>query len=106
MIPVEDGNTSLGLILRNCARPLQTFLQARIPAAPVAQLALPELTITARTWPWLLASELRPTSTGAAVTRFLVKSAAALVGRSARMSARSEERRVGKECRCRGSPRT
>src|SRR5207247_10359660 len=79
----------MGLMLSSCASSLQTFSQARIPAAPVAQLALPELTMTARTWPWLLTSEPRPTSMGAAVTRFLVKSAAALVGRSARMSARS-----------------
>src|ERR1700751_202499 len=89
MIPVEDGKTSAGLTLRYRASSLQTFLQATIPATPVAQFALPEFTMTARTFPRDLLNEARPTSTGAAAIRFFVKSAAAFACRSATISARS-----------------
>ncbi len=67
----------------------QTCWQAWIPALPVAQLALPEFTITARTRPRLAASDARPTSRGAATTRFLVNTAAAVVPGQASTSARS-----------------
>src|ERR1039457_2163164 len=49
-----------------------------MPARPVAQLALPEFTTTARTRPPVETSAARPTSTGAATTRFLVNNAAAV----------------------------
>src|SRR5450755_2668143 len=49
-----------------------------MPARPVAQLALPEFTTTARTRPPLERNAARPTSTGAATTRFFVNNAAAL----------------------------
>ena len=48
-----------------------------MPARPVAQLALPEFTTTARTHPPVESSAARPTSTGAATTRFFVNNAAA-----------------------------
>ena len=89
IIPVDEGNTSQGLTLNRRAASAQTILQAPIPSEPVAQFALPEFTITARTRPRLLVSEARPTSTGAATTRFFVNSAAAVVRRSATISARS-----------------
>ena len=49
-----------------------------MPALPVAQLALPEFTTTARTRPPVESNDARPTSTGAATTRFFVNNAAAL----------------------------
>ena len=49
-----------------------------MPALPVAQLALPEFTTTARTRPPVERNAARPTSTGAATTRFFVNNAAAL----------------------------
>jgi len=49
-----------------------------MPARPVAQLAFPELTTTARTRPPVESNDARPTSTGAATTRFVVNNAAAL----------------------------
>ncbi len=81
IIPVDEGNTSQGLTPNRRAVSRQTALQARVPSGPVAQFALPEFTITARTWPLLLVSEARPTSTGAAATRFFVNSAAPVVVR-------------------------
>src|SRR6267143_6750766 len=49
-----------------------------MPAPPVAQLALPEFTTTARTRPPVASNAARPTSTGAATTRFFVNNAAAV----------------------------
>src|SRR5208282_904930 len=49
-----------------------------MPARPVAQLALPEFTTTALTRPPVASNDARPTSTGAATTRFFVNNAAAL----------------------------
>src|SRR5258708_33324696 len=49
-----------------------------MPARPVAQLALPEFTTTARTRPPVESNDARPTSTGAATTRFFVNNAAAV----------------------------
>src|SRR5258708_37818198 len=51
IMPVEEGNTSYGLALSNWAVSEQIRLQSRTPAAPVAQFAVPEFTITARTRP-------------------------------------------------------
>ena len=59
------------------------------PGLPVAQLALPEFTITARIPPRLAANDARPTSRGAATTRFLVNNAAAVVPGQASTRARS-----------------
>src|ERR1039458_3574584 len=60
-----------------------------MPARPVAQLALPEFTTTARTRPPVETSAARPTSTGAATTRFLVNNAAAVAPPAAATRARS-----------------
>src|SRR5271155_184139 len=60
-----------------------------MPARPVAQLAFPEFTITARTRPPVESNDARPTSTGAATTRFVVNNAAALAPAEASARARS-----------------
>src|SRR5258708_5380744 len=60
-----------------------------MPALRVAQLALPEFTTTARTRPPVDSSDARPTSTGAATTRFFVNNAAAVAPSAASTSARS-----------------
>src|ERR1035441_7669650 len=60
-----------------------------MPAFPVAQLALPEFTTTARTRPPVERNAARPTTTGAATTRFLVNSAAAVAPPAVSTSARS-----------------
>src|ERR1700678_3921670 len=60
-----------------------------MPARPVAQLAFPEFTMTARTRPPAESNDARPTSTGAAMTRFFVNKAAALAPLVASASARS-----------------
>src|ERR1700733_353717 len=60
-----------------------------MPRRPVAQLAFPELTTTARTRPPAETSARRPISTGAATTRFCVNRAAALAPSTASASARS-----------------
>src|ERR1039458_7169963 len=60
-----------------------------MPAGPVAQLALPEFTTTARTRPPVERNAARPTTTGAATNRFLVNSAAALAPPAVRTSARA-----------------
>src|ERR1039457_1098130 len=49
-----------------------------MPARPVAQLAFPEFTRTARMRPPVENNAARPTATGAATTRFLVNKAAAV----------------------------
>ena len=89
MIPVEDGKTSTGLRFKRLAVSAHTFQQSRIPRRPVAQLAFPEFTITARTRLLLFACDTRPTSTGAATIKFLVNNAAAVVFGSATISAKS-----------------
>src|ERR1700688_170970 len=60
-----------------------------MPARPVAQLALPEFTTTARTRPPVASNAARPTSTGAATTRLVVNKAAADVPSPASAKARS-----------------
>jgi hypothetical protein len=89
MMPVDEGNTVADGVPNKTASWLQARWHACRPALPVAQLALPELTITARTRPRLAAKDVRPTTTGAATTRFLVNTAAALVPGQASTSARS-----------------
>src|SRR5438552_12466934 len=89
MIPVEEGNTSEARTLSRRAAWAHRDLQSRMPAFPVAQLAFPELTRTARTRPRVLANAARPTSTGAATTRFCVNRAAPRVSAPARISAMS-----------------
>src|SRR6185312_9032873 len=89
IIPVDDGTTCRTATPRIFAVSWQTWQHAFIPASPVAQFAFPAFTRTARTRPRDAASVLRPTSTGAATRRFLVKSAAAQVPSAASMRARS-----------------
>src|SRR5581483_9880469 len=79
IIPVDEGNTWFDFTLRARATARQICSQSARPEGPVAQLALPELTITARTRPRLERKDARPTCTGAAATRFVVKTAAAVV---------------------------
>ena len=89
IIPVEDGKISLARSFRSVASPAQTSWQLLIPTVPVAQLALPEFTITARMRPRVEANAARPISRGAATTRFFVNTAAALVPAQASTRARS-----------------
>src|SRR4051812_16620594 len=51
IMPVEEENISSEDTPKNCAALAHTWRQAAIPGFPVAQLALPELTTTARTLP-------------------------------------------------------
>src|SRR5271170_5664905 len=87
MTPVEDGTTS------SCAHPSSRATSAhdsrasRIPASPVKLLAHPEFATTACKRPDLTRSAV--TYTGAAFTRFALKTAAAGTGRSAAMIPRS-----------------
>src|ERR1700751_273973 len=78
MIPVEEGKTSSAGTPRTFAASRQTHSHPVMPERPVAQFALPELTMTARTRPRVLANDARPTVTGAATTRFVVNNAAAV----------------------------
>src|ERR1700680_2785650 len=89
IMPVEDGKTSSAAMPSTLAVSVQIRLQARKPSFPVAQLAFPELTMTARTRHLDAASDERPTTTGAATTRFCVKTAAAVVPTQASANARS-----------------
>ena len=89
MIPVEEGKTSAGRIPSSSATCWQTCLHALRPCFPVAQFAFPELTMTARIRPLTFDKCALPTSTGAATTRFLVNSAAAVDPGAASTSARS-----------------
>src|SRR5208283_1873025 len=89
IIPVEEGKISPAETPSNLPASRHTFSQARRPARPVAQLALPEFTTIARIRPLPDCTAARPTSTGAATTRFVVNSAAALAPPLASASARS-----------------
>ena len=82
MTPVEASSTWLAGILSSAAARLAQSRAACIPWAPVAQLALPAFTTMA--WAvWRLARRCRSdTSTGAALTRFAVNSAATRAGTS------------------------
>ena len=75
--PVEDGSTWCWRQPSSLAARLQIASQAERPCLPVAQFALPELTMMART---LAADFLRfraPMMSGAAFTRLLVNNTAA-----------------------------
>src|SRR5258708_9355210 len=52
MIPVEEGKTRKAAVFNFLATSWQTVLAARRPGFPVAQLALPALTIKARAFPF------------------------------------------------------
>src|SRR6267142_6664966 len=87
--PVEQTNNSCGVQPSRFAASATVRSAAAWPAAPVAQLALPAFTTTARMRPFdarLFSLEIR---TGAATTRFCVKTAAADAGTSLEMMARS-----------------
>ncbi len=89
MMPVEEGKTSAGAQAKVAAAAAQVVSQAAMPAAPVAQLALPALTRTVRIRPPPVVRCLRPTVTGAATSWLLVNIAAALAPLGATATARS-----------------
>ncbi len=68
MMPVEDGKISCGSQPRRKAKVSQLVRALWRPSGPVAQLALPAFTITARMLPPVLCMCSRPTMTGAATT--------------------------------------
>jgi hypothetical protein len=80
MMPVELGMISSKTQPMASARATQERWQASMPGAPVAQLALPALTRTARTWLPVAARWERPTVMGAATSWLLVNMAAAGAG--------------------------
>src|SRR6266478_4216665 len=87
--PVEQTNNSAGV--SNMRRAASSFVRSATvsPEAPVAQLALPALTTTARMRPLDSRRFFFERVTGAATTRFCVKTAAADAGTSLDISARS-----------------
>src|SRR5271163_432225 len=89
MMPVEEGKTVSGVQLKLSAAATQVAMQASMPAAPVAQLALPALTRTVETRPPVAAMCLRPTVTGAATSWLVVNIAAAVAPLGANATARS-----------------
>lgn len=89
MIPVDEGKISAGGAPNRFPASRHTRSQAWMPTRPVAQFALPEFTTTARTRPPVKRNEARPTSKGAATTRFCVNNAAALAPPATSASARS-----------------
>ena len=89
MTPVEQTATSSGRQRRWRAASSTVLTEAAYPTVPVAQLALPALTMTARMRPFEAFKWALETTTGAATTRFCVKTAAAEAGTSLERSARS-----------------
>src|SRR5208283_2823935 len=89
MTPVEHTRTSWGWQKRRRAVSSTVFSEAARPAGPVAQLALPAFTMTARIRPFEARKFSLETTTGGATTRFCVKTAAAEAGTSLESSARS-----------------
>src|SRR5215469_4936317 len=89
MTPVEQTKTSLGWQCRRRAVSSTVRTEAAYPCSPVAQLALPAFTITARMRPFDARRFALETVTGAAMTRFFVKTAAAEAGTSLESIARS-----------------
>src|SRR5579863_4410142 len=89
MIPVEQTSTWSGLHLSSRATAAAVARDAARPAAPVAQLALPELQPMARAFSRDLARCCCEMITGAAFTWFVVKTAAATASEPEVMSARS-----------------
>src|SRR5262245_10612331 len=88
MTPVEQTNSSCAWkpILRAASSLVRW--EAASPGSPVEQLALPAFTTTARMRPLEAARFRLERTTGAATTRFCVKTAAAEAGASLEMSAR------------------
>ena len=73
IMPVEEREYLVGRYAQEL-RSLGAYRRkVAIPGFPVAQLALPELTTTARTLPLDFASDSRATVSGAATMRFLGK---------------------------------
>src|SRR5712671_5901710 len=89
MTPVEQTKTSSGLQARRLAVSATVRCAAACPAAPVAQLALPAFTTTARMRPFDARRCSLEMRTGAATTRFCVNTAAAEAGASLERIARS-----------------
>src|SRR5271169_5419213 len=89
MMPVEEGKTCSGGQAKICAQAAQVARAASRPAWPAAQLALPALMAATRTLPPVARRCSLSTINGAAVTRLAVKTAAALAGASATMTAKS-----------------
>ena len=87
MTPVEHGATSSGAQPIPAASAAQDSRASLIPALPVKQLAEPELAVTACRRPRRIRSWV--TTTGAALTRLVVKTPAAATGRSATITPRS-----------------
>src|SRR5580700_339538 len=89
MTPVEQTKTSRGGRPRRRAVSSTVRSEAASPCAPVAQLALPAFTTTARMRPFESCKCFFESVTGAATTRFCVKTAAAEAGTSLEKSPRS-----------------
>src|SRR5258705_4599265 len=96
MTPVEQTNNSCGVQPSRFAASATVRSAAAWPAAPVAQLALPAFTTTARMRPFDARRCSLEMRTGAATTRFCVKTAAADAGMSLERIARSSAPRVFK----------
>src|SRR5216683_5233579 len=89
MTPVEQTNNSCGAQPSRFAASATVRRAAAWPASPVAQLAFPAFTTTARMRPFDVRRFSLEMRTGAATTRFCVKTAAAEAGTSLEMIARS-----------------
>src|SRR5215467_1256735 len=89
MTPVEHTKTSRGWTRRRRAVSSTVRNETASPCAPVAQLAFPAFTTTARMCPFESCRCFLDRVTGAATTRFCVKTAAAEAGTSLEKIARS-----------------
>src|SRR5215475_11424782 len=89
MTPVEQTKSSWGGRPRRLEVSSTVRREAESPCGPVAQLALPALTTTARMRPLDSARCFFERTTGAATTRFWVQTAAAEAGGSLERMARS-----------------
>src|SRR5690349_20169891 len=87
--PVEQTNTCSGSQPNSRATAWAVAWDAAIPSSPVAQFALREFTITARMRDADLRRWRRQRTTGAACTRFWVKTAAAATSSSAIINPKS-----------------
>ena len=87
--PVEQTNTCSLSQPTSRATACAVASAAAIPASPVAQFALRELTITARMRDAALRRCLRQRTTGAACTRFCVKTPAAVTSSSPMINPKS-----------------
>src|SRR5262249_49722219 len=87
--PVEQTNISSASQFNRVAASATVRSAAAWPCAPVAKLALPAFTTTARIRPFDALRCFLQMSTGAATTRFCVKTAAAEAGTSLEKIARS-----------------